>query len=60
MVTAGSYQKERFFNTSALLAELTNIFLQRAEMYVIGWRFRMILGTGIIRKRAASRRTPQE
>jgi REP element-mobilizing transposase RayT len=35
MVTAGTYQKQQFFNTPALLTELTNTILQRAEMY--GW-----------------------
>jgi putative transposase len=35
MVTAGTYQKQKFFNTPALLTELTNTILQRAEMY--GW-----------------------
>src|SRR5271166_3463672 len=33
MVTAGTYQKQKFFNTPVLLTQLTNLLLQRAEFH---------------------------
>jgi len=35
MVTAGTYQKQRYFNTSGLLTRLTNLFLNLTEAH--GW-----------------------
>jgi putative transposase len=35
IVTAGTYQKQRFFNTPALLTNFTNLLLQQADAH--GW-----------------------